>query len=50
MLLKDTRTHELFSLKPDYNEEEQKFFDEIRMKKLKGIALSTEERIKDLER
>lgn len=50
VLFKDTKTNGLFSLQPDYNEDEFSLIEKIKGKRMRGEELTTEERIKDFER
>ena len=50
ILFKDTKRSGMFSLQQNYNDEQQRQLDELRMKKARGIELSVEERIADIER
>jgi hypothetical protein len=50
ILFRDTNTNNLFTIEMIYNEYEIKFLKDIENKKLKGIALTIEERITDFER
>ena len=45
LLFKDTKTEMLFSISPDWNENEQKILHEIKAKKAKRIPLTNKERI-----
>jgi len=49
-LFRDSNTNNLFTIEMIYNEYEIKFLKDIENKKLKGIALTKEERITDFER
>ena len=50
LLFRDTKDNTLFSMDSEFNEEEQKFYDEIKEKKRKAQLLTQDERMKDFER